>query len=316
MESHLLRLLLQNRSDFISRAQLQRELSIHEQALDSLLQMLISWEYRMEFHPTLGIRLLELPLSLHLDEVFAQLPPQFSWRIFHLKETSSTMDFLKREGIQGAPHGSIVIANQQTAGRGRLGRSWTSSPELGLYLSILLRPDFGVESYSRLTILTAVATLQTIEYLTSLHLQIKWPNDLMIGKRKLAGILTEVHRDHFGKPFAIVGLGLNLLHQTSDFPSELQSKASSLLMESGKSIRRTDLLVHWIQFYQKALLMPFDEISDLWKSRCLNLGELIQVHTEQGPLAGTALDLESNGSLILRTDSGKIHSILSGIVEI
>jgi BirA family biotin operon repressor/biotin-[acetyl-CoA-carboxylase] ligase len=226
------------------------------------------------------------------------------------------MDFLKREGHQGAPHGSLVVADKQTAGRGRLGRTWSSHQELGLYLSVLLRPDFGIESYSRLTIMTAVATLQTIEELTSLHLQIKWPNDLMIHRKKLAGILTEVHRDQKGNPFAIVGLGLNLHQTTADFPPEIQNKASSLLMESERRIRHADFLAAWIQRYQKTLETPFEEISDFWKSRSLNLGELIQVQTAQGPIAGTALDLESNGSLILRTDSGKIHSILSGIVEI
>ncbi len=315
-EAPLLRLLFQTPSDFLSRTYLLQKLSCPESTLSALLQTLTTWGYSIETHPTHGIRLLQRSFSLHLDEVRTQLPLDFTWSLFHLNETQSTMDFIKREGLQGAPHGTLVIANTQTAGRGRHGRIWSSRPELGLYLSLLLRPDFPVDSYSRLTIIAAVSTLQTAERLTHLDLQIKWPNDLMIEKRKLAGILTESHLDQFQNPFAILGLGINLTHQSTDFPEELQTKASSLLIESNQIIRRADFLVDWIQTFQKNLSRPFNEMIELWKLKCLNLGQSILVNTAQGPIQGTALDLESNGTLLLRDDHGKIHSILSGIVDL
>ena len=316
MESDLLRLLLHHRSDFLPRSILLDRLKISDSTLNTLLQTLSAWNYSFETHPTLGLRLIELPPSLHLDELRALLASHFTAPLFHLHETQSTMDFIKREGIQGAPHGTLVVANHQTAGRGRLGRTWSSRPELGLTLSLLVRPDFPIESYSRLTIIAAVATLESSERLSGLDLQIKWPNDLMIGKRKLAGILTEAHLDRHGKPFAIIGLGLNLLQTPEDFPLELQSKASSLFVGSGRKIRRTDFLIDWIQTFQKIAALPFSETSALWKSKCLNLGERILVTTPQGKIHGTAIDLEPNGTLLLRDDNGTIRSILSGIVEL
>lgn len=315
MESSLLRLLLKNSSDFLSVPHLCQQLQLTDRQLTDLLKALTSWGYTFETHPTLGVRLLQLSSALHLDELRARLPQDHPWTLFHLNETPSTMDFIKREGIRGGAHGTLVIANSQTAGRGRHGRSWNSRPDLGLTFSVLLRPDFPLLCYSRLTIIAAVATLQAAERMTQLPLQIKWPNDLMIGKRKLAGILTEAHLDQRKQSFAILGLGINLMQELDDFPEELQIKASSLFIESQRSIRRTDFLVEWIERFQNGLSLPFEEIIRLWKSKCLNLGESIVVTTPQGKIQGMALDLESNGALLLRDDHGKIHSILSGLIE-
>ncbi len=316
MESSLLRLLLNHSSEFLSLPHLCQQLQRNDLQVIDLLKTLTLWGYTLETHPTLGVRLLQLSAALHLDELRARLPQNHPWTLFHLNETPSTMDFIKREGIRGGADGTLVIANSQTAGRGRHGRSWNSRPELGLYLSVLLRPDFPISSYSRLTIIAAVATLQAAERVTQRRFQIKWPNDLMIGKRKLAGILTEAHLDQQQQPFAILGVGINLIQEVSDFPEELQTKASSLLIESQRSIRRTDFLLEWIERFQNALSLPFEEIVQEWKSKCLNLGESIVVTTPQGKIQGTALDLESNGALLLRDDQGKIHTILSGLIEV
>lgn len=299
---------------YVPQAELLEKTGGDSFSLERCLKNLETWGYRLDLHPRFGVRLLELPLTLHLDEVKGRLSLNNSWKLLHVRETKSTMDFLKNIGKSPTHPEALVIADTQSAGRGRFQRSWESRPDQGLYLSLLLRPSISIASYSQLTIQTAVATLQVIEKMTSSSLQIKWPNDLMIHGKKVAGILTEIGQDSSKQNFAVVGLGLNLLQKEGDFSSEVAEKATSLLKETQQAIRRADFLVEWIPQLQKTLQRPFSETASFWKSRCLSLGQSVTVETGQGIVRGTALDLEESGALILRTDSGTHQSIVSGVV--
>lgn len=314
MEADLLRILMGAGQHYVPRVEIAQKLNLDSRTIGFLFQTLLSWGYRIDFHPQQGVRLVALSSTLHLDEVRAKLPSGYFCPLIHVRETRSTMDFLKNLGMTGAPHGQIVIADSQTAGRGRFQRVWKNHPGKALYLSLLLRPPFDRSAYSRLTIGTSVATLEVIERMTGSEIQIKWPNDLMIQNKKIAGMITEASLDSQKRSFAVVGLGLNLLQEKEDFPEELQERATSLFQAFGKKIRPADFLAEWIPHLHQTFEKPFSEVVTLWKARCLTLGQNLQVQNGSQLIYGMAMDLEENGALILRTDAGIYQTIQSGVV--
>ncbi|MFQ5813856.1 MAG: biotin--[acetyl-CoA-carboxylase] ligase [Anaerolineae bacterium] len=238
-------------------------------------------------------------------------------RIVYSSSIGSTNEVLKELAAQGAPEGTLVIADEQTAGKGRLGRRWLAPPGTSLLLSLLFRPDLAPDQAQRLTMICSLAIADAIEGLTGLPVGLKWPNDVFIGGRKAGGILTESGTTGGHLDYVVVGMGLNVNLASSNLP-ELRGMATSLSQELGREVSRLELLrkiLEGIETRYKSLRRgesPHEE----WAARLINLGRQVQVTTPQGVLAGWAEGVDADGALILRTPDGQRKRILAGDVTL
>ena len=319
----MLAALLSKRGQLVSRQDLARAAHLSPNDLEQRLAPYIEAGYPIEFHPQGRIGLQEPPDVWCAEEIVGRCPMQDKrknssvpvWDPVLLAKTSSTNDVARKQARQGAQGGFVVAASHQTAGRGRLGRGWESPPDRGLYVSILLRPDLPMTEAGKLTILSSVAAVDAIEAVSGLRPQIKWPNDIVAGKRKLAGVLIETERKGGRLLFAVIGIGLNVRQEAGDFSPEVRRLATSLYLATGRIYRRADLLVALLQALERRLSQPFDEAREAWTASSLTLGQRVTLTTAQGRKHGQALGLDESGALLLRKDSGEVETVTAGDME-
>lgn len=255
-------------------------------------------------------------------EILSHLSPQYPWGelLRYLPETDSTNDQLKILARQGAPHGTALIADHQTGGRGRKGRTFLSPSGMGIYLSILLRPDCAPTELMHLTCAAGCAMCDAVEAAAGFRPGIKWTNDLVFGKRKLGGILTELGFTPQGAlDYAIVGIGINCRQKASDFPPEIRDIAGSLTMAAGQEIDRAKTAAAMLDaLYQmdRRLLSHKDSILDQYRRDCVTLGKEISLVRGDEVRHGAALDIGSDGALIVRFPDGHREAVNSGEVSV
>lgn len=257
------------------------------------------------------------------DEILAALGRDFPWRdrIHYVDTTGSTNTDLKAMAGRGAPHGTALIAGSQSAGRGRLGRSFHSPEGKGLYLSLLLRPDCAPGELMHLTCAAGLAACQAVEDVSPVTPRIKWTNDLVVGRQKLGGILTELGFTSQGTvDYAIIGIGINCCHTPEDFPPELQSMATSLSILTPKVPSRAALaaaLLTRLEEISRILLTDQAGILERYRQRCVTLGQEISlVRPGVPPLHAVAVDLDNQGALIVRLPDGTEQAVSAGEVSI
>ena len=254
------------------------------------------------------------PDTLVTGEIRARLPGNiFSRHLTVHQETRSTNDLALKAGGDGRPEGFSVLAEMQTHGRGTKNRHWHAADKKGLWLSMLFRPDWQAGEAFRLTYMASVALCRSVRHLTGLPCGIKWPNDVMLAGKKLAGVLTETRISGSRLEYAVVGIGCNLKQRKEDFTDELQGRATSLLIEGAPAdLRRADFLVQLLREITLLYQMPPADLFEEWKKLCLNAGCKIRVQTGHGVLEGLMAGLEKNGHLLLELPDGKIEVINSG----
>lgn len=238
--------------------------------------------------------------------------------IHRFDSLDSTNVRAKAMALEGAPHGTVVIADHQTAGRGRLGRSFHSPAGSGIYMSIILRPECPPTELMHLTCAVAVAVCDGVEDALGFRPGIKWINDLVAGGKKLAGILTELHIaptsglvDH-----AIVGIGLNCDQRPEDFPPELRSTACSAAMITGGPVHREALIQAIIRQIRAMELGEKAAILRRYRRDCVTLGKEVAVIRGDTTRYGTALDVDENGALIVRFSDAHQEAVDSGEVSV
>ena len=241
----------------------------------------------------------------------ALLPQDFPWDIRYIESIGST-----NTALRDAPHGSVLIAGSQTAGRGRMGRSFHSPKNKGLYLSVLLRPQCKAVELMHLTCAAAVAAVEALP----VEAGIKWTNDLVIGRKKLGGILTELSLNPDGSvKWAIIGIGINRSHRLEDFPPELRSIATSLALESENVPTAAQLAANVILSLKEmydGLLTGKEEMLRRYRSRCVTLGQEISIVRGEEIRHGTALDVDPEGALLVCFADGHTEAVSSGEVSI
>ena len=219
----------------------------------------------------------------------------------------STNTLAKELAREGAVHGTLVLAEEQTAGRGRMGRPWFSPKGKNLLVSLLLRPPTPAEEAFIFTMVLAIAAIDAMERGCGLKASIKWPNDLYAGRKKLGGILTEFSARGKGVEYVVIGLGLNVNWNPGDGEIMLYP-ATSVFTETGKKISRTDLLVEILKsfdaYYRQVLGGKRDQLFQTWNERSLILGKHVKIDTTNGQISGRALRIDRNGALILMNDLG------------
>ena len=237
-----------------------------------------------------------------------------------LPEVGSTNDYLKEAAREGAPEGLAVLAERQTAGKGRLGRSFQSPAGLGLWMSVLLRPTCPPERLPPVTALTAAACSGAIREVRGAEVGVKWPNDLVLDGRKLCGILTELESSGEGLAL-VIGIGLNVSQRREDFPPELRETAGSLAMLTGREVPREALagaILRWLDgMYRDLLADDLDAWRGAYRAACVNLGREVRILRPDGrETLATALDVDRDFGLIVRRTDGTEEILRSGEVSV
>jgi BirA family transcriptional regulator, biotin operon repressor / biotin---[acetyl-CoA-carboxylase] ligase len=305
---------------FVRVDDLGRRLKLPTAAVNAEIAELEKIGYTIESHPHFGYRLLGTPDRLTADDIKAQLKTSLiGSEILVFEETASTNEVIEHLAKSGAREGLVVFAESQTRGRGRRGRAWASPRGKGLWFSVLLRPTLPTSAASRITVAASVAVARAIRQNCGVDARIKWPNDVMVNGKKMAGILTELRAEADEILLAILGIGIDVNCQREDFPGELGDIATSLELETGSAQDRVALaaqvLIALDECYQTALT-NFEMIVDEWAKLCTTVGRQIVVTMGQNRIEGFAQALDSDGALLLRRDSGQIERILGGDVVV
>lgn len=246
-----------------------------------------------------------------------ELKDQGISKIIYYETIESTNKIAKERAKKGAPDGTIIIAEEQTAGKGRLGREWYSPKGRGLWFSLVVRPNILPTEVHYLTIISSLAILKAIRGL-GLEADIKWPNDIIIKGKKVCGILSELDSKNEMVNFAIIGIGINVNQEY--FPQHLNKKATSLKIELGKEIDRIlllkDIIVNINKYKQLLLKKETDYLLSLWKERLTVIGEEVIVYDGKASIKGRVIDVASRGELVLKDNSGEVHTFWAGDVSL
>ena len=254
--------------------------------------------------------------------ILSFLPAEYPWkdRLHWFDSIDSTNDEAKRMARLGAPHGTVLIADHQTGGHGRMGRSFHSPEGVGIYMTVLLRPECAPQELMHLTCATAVAMCDAVEAAAGFRPGIKWTNDLVSGKRKLGGILTEMRLTADGTvDYAIIGIGINCCQMPDDFPPEISGMAASLSMIAEQSVNRAKVAAAMMEALWKmdqTLLTDKHAMLECYRRDCITLNQDVVLVRGEEKRYGHALDIDEEGALIVRYDSGEIVAVNSGEISV
>ncbi len=306
---------LKESDGYISGEEMSQRLKMSRAAIWKHMQELRAQGYEITAVPHLGYQLMACPEKLLSFEIQSGLNTKIiGKKIIVLDTVTSTMDEAFRLGNENCPEGTVVCAEAQSKGRGRLGRAWTSPKSKGLYFSLVLRPSLPLNQLAQLTLMSAVALAEAIESISDLRPLIKWPNDLLLENHKLAGILTELRAESDQVKFVVIGIGLNV----NASAHQLTEGASSLRIAAGKSFNRTEIFQAILrsleQGYAKLLRHEFAQIIEEWKKRSATLKKRVRITDPSGIIEGEAIDLDEDGALLIRRDNGLVIKKTAGDV--
>ena len=305
----------------VSGAALSRLLGVSRTAVWKHVKGLRASGYQIEAVPSRGYRLLSSPKILNQLDISAGLcTGRIGTSIVCLKETESTNAVAFRMAEEGAPEGTVVIADAQTAGKGRLGRLWLSPPGVNLYCSVVLRPEITPVAACQLTFLSVVAVARAIEQCSDLKPQIKWPNDILIGGKKVAGLLNEMNAETEQVNFVVLGIGVNLNVRRAALGEALRHPATSLLEEGGVEIDRVaftrTLLIELDRLYDRFLKEGEQPVRAEWLERSAIKGRSVKVDQGNRHFTGVVQGVDSFGALLVQLSDGTVETVLSGDVSL
>lgn len=314
--------LFREEGGFVSGEYFSRELGVSRTAVWKHISALRDLGYVIEAVPSRGYRLVSSPELYDSQEISAGLETvRIGCRLDFLKQTPSTNADAFRVAEAGAVEGTVVIAEAQSGGKGRRGRVWASPPGVNLYCSVVLRPLIMPHEAPQLTFLSAVAVARAIELTTGLCPEIKWPNDVLIGGKKIAGLLNEMSAETDGINFIVLGIGINLNMTLEQFPDDLRHPATSLLLESGRPVDRarfaSTMLNELDKLYADFLLHGFAPVREEWQKRCNANGRRVLVSDAGAErISGIFAGIDGDGALLLRSDDGTVERIVNGDVRL
>lgn len=314
----ILELLRQHTADWLSGEKISRELQLSRTAIWKQIKVLRALGISIEAQHARGYRLLKAPDLLFSAEVLEGLNTVVIPRSLELVPVvDSTNLQLRKKAEAGAPEGAVLVADQQLAGKGRLGRQWVSPAGVNLYCSVLLRPQIPVQQAPQLTFLSAVAIVDVLETVGKVKAEVKWPNDILVGGAKIAGLLNEMSAETEQVNYVVLGLGMNLNMTADQFPSDLNYPATSVLLETGQPIMRRIFLRALLErldfYYAEFLEQGFAPIRQRWEQLCPVINRRVSVNSG---LVGTVVGLEADGALRLLSDAGTIERIIAGDVRL
>jgi BirA family transcriptional regulator, biotin operon repressor / biotin---[acetyl-CoA-carboxylase] ligase len=322
IDSQILKALRNAGEASVSGVELSQKLGLTRAAIWARVSDLRSLGYEIEAQPHSGYRLVSAPDLLHADDLLSQLPrsQKIGRDIRVFQETTSTSDIVEKLARDGVDEGVVVFAEAQTKGRGRLGRKWVSPAGKGLWFSILLRPRIRLQEATQLTIASCVALRRAIQAETELPATIKWPNDILVRGKKVAGILTELRAELDRVAYAMVGIGVDVNLNANDFSTELKKTATSLKLESAGPVPRAQLAVRVLSEldadYARVRDGEFERVADEWEKHCATIGLEVTIRMADRQVRGRAESLAEDGSLLVRTEHGHLESVIGGDVTV
>jgi BirA family biotin operon repressor/biotin-[acetyl-CoA-carboxylase] ligase len=307
---------------WVSGAELSRQLGVTRAAVWARIEELRQLGYEIEASPHEGYRLLSVPDVLHADDLLSLVRGVKvvgrDIRVF--EETGSTNDVVEKFARDGVAEGVVVFAESQTKGRGRLGRPWLSPARKGLWFSVLLRPDLRPQAATQLTVASATALTRAIRQQTDLTPQIKWPNDILVRGRKVAGVLTELSAELDHVKYIILGIGVDVNVNAGEFPPALRKLATSLKIEAGRPWPRAELAAAILREldadYARLGRHQFAQLAEEWAEQCTTLGRTVSIRVGDRTLHGRAEALDDDGELLLRTEHGRLERVIGGDVTL
>lgn len=312
---------LKKTNGYVSGEKISSELSITRSAVNNAIRALREDGYDILSSTNRGYCLVSSPDIISVGELLQYLPKERLELVTCLDSVDSTNSYLKRAAQSSAASGQIVIANSQTSGRGRLGRSFTSSEGKGIYLSALFAPDCSPEEIANITAWTAVAVSKAIQNITNLKCGIKWVNDLVIENKKVCGILTEMSVEaESGKvQHIIIGIGVNVHYKESDFPEEIRNIASSLSCFSEKKISRAALtaaIISELDLMMKKWPHSLNEYLSDYRARCVSTEKEVYIVKNGEKIQAFSEKIEDDFSLTVRYPDGTSEKVASGEVSV
>lgn len=311
---------LKTTQDYISGQELCDSLGVSRTAIWKAIHALEEAGYEIEAVRNRGYRLISSPDVLFSDEIKSILDTKwFGREVVFCDTIDSTNNEVKRRAEAGGLEGLLVIGEEQLAGRGRRGRNWVSPPGTGIWMSFLLRPDLLPEEASMLTIVAALACQRGISQFTSEAVGIKWPNDLVMHQKKLAGILTEMSTELTSIHYVVIGIGINVA--TESFPEELKEQATSLLQETGQNIKRSSLVAaigkEFELLYEGFLEhRNLEYLREEYEQKLVNKNQYVAIHEAKGTQTGTAQGISPKGELLVIDSQGKEIRVGAGEVSV
>jgi len=322
LDEKILNILRNNTDSYVSGEELCKLADISRAAIWKHMEKLREEGYEIEASPHLGYRLVAIPDSLIPQEIKWGLRTKLLGKeIISYKKIGSTNDIAYELAEKGLKEGTVIFAEEQTKGKGRQGRLWASPPKGGIYMSCILRPRIAPNEIPKITLLAAVAVARSIRQGTGLNAMIKWPNDILIGDRKVCGILTEMKAEQDRVIFVIIGIGINVNTPTRHLPkgaSSLREELRHINKEAEVSrIELTKIILETLEAeYFRLARSGFKPIIDEWKEMSSMLGSRVKIILQNRTIEGQAHDIDPDGSFVVRLESGMLERVSSGDVVV
>lgn len=315
----ILEIFTNKQNEFVSGEELAKLLGCSRTAVWKHIEELRKEGFQLEAIRKKGYRIIDTKDRVSENEIQLGLKTKkLGCTIYYVESIDSTQKLAHSLVQDGCPEGTIVVAEEQLNGRGRLARTWFSPKYSGIWMSVILRPTLPPKMSPQFTLIAAIAVVQAIAENTTLHPEIKWPNDILINGKKVSGILTELQADSDKVHAIIIGIGINV--NQKQFPDELKQIATSLFIESGKETKRSHLIQAILEkietYYQIYMEKGFAPLKLLWENYAVSIGKDIIAHTLNGDIIGKAIGITDEGVLKLEDQDEKVHLIYSADIEI
>jgi BirA family biotin operon repressor/biotin-[acetyl-CoA-carboxylase] ligase len=320
LDEKILNILRHNKDSYVSGEELCKTADISRAAIWKHIEKLRAEGYDIEALPHLGYKLVAIPDSLIPSEIKWKLKTKiFGRSVLSYSKVDSTNIVAYELAEKGMKEGTVILADEQAKGKGRHGRHWSSPSKGGIYMSCILRPTIAPNEIPRITLLAAVAVAQAIRDFSSLEATIKWPNDIMIDGKKICGILTEMKAEQDSVDFVVLGIGINVNVSARQLPKGATSIKEELHRAGVKAmLSRVELtkkvLEKLEEYYNLMKSEGFDPIIDIWKDLSVMIGSRVKVSIHGRTFEGLAHDINPDGALVVRTESGVLEKVSSGDV--
>ncbi len=311
---------LKEKRAFVSGEELSNSLGVSRTAVWKHINELRKEGYIIESSSRKGYMLVGSPDILDKREIVIREGQQIGRELFHFNEIDSTNNYAKKMANDGCPHGTVIVAERQTFGRGRVGKQWQSDNSSGLWFSIVVRPDLEPERIQIITLAASVAVVEGIRKELGINCGIKWPNDIILDSSKLGGILTELSAEPGHVNYVVVGIGINVNQSLSDFDTDLQNKATSIYINTGKQYSRVRLLGSILSSFEEIYRMFLEgraeEIIERWSRYSVTIGKEVKIVSKDTEYIGTAQSIASDGKLVVKCKDGKTINVSAGEVQV
>lgn len=319
MRSEILRI-LKSADGHVSGQELCRHFGVSRTAVWKVINQLKEEGYEIEAVPNKGYRITNSPDVLLAEEITSLLETKWAGKeAVYFKTIDSTNDQAKRMAEQGAVHGTLVIADEQTGGKGRRGRSWSTLPDEAVAMTIIVRPDMSTEKASMLTLVMGMAVASACQELLSVPVRIKWPNDVVVNGKKVCGILTEMSAELHALHYLVIGAGINV--NITNFPEEIQHVATSLYLETGQKIRRAALVQLCMKYFEEYYEIfwqteDFTKLKGRYEEMLVNLEQKVCVLAPGNEYTGIARGINDIGELLVEKEDGQVEAVFAGEVSV